>query len=71
MGQWGLCYAGRCTASKLGYSTDFIAPSSTIGSDFNGDISEGLADTVIEGLTYALILNPRVLSYSVSCLCSG
>lgn len=56
MGQWGLCFAGRCSSTGLGYNTDYITSNSAIGQNQNGvfDFNNQFGDTIVEGLTYAL-----------------
>ncbi|KAK4051556.1 hypothetical protein OIV83_002696 [Microbotryomycetes sp. JL201] len=68
MGNWGYCYGNACTSSKLGYNLDFITQGSAIG---NSNVNIGnfnFGDTVVEGLTYALVLNPIAAGFAALAL---
>ncbi|KAK4056383.1 hypothetical protein OIO90_002526 [Microbotryomycetes sp. JL221] len=68
MGQWGYCFGNSCTGSSLGYNLDFITQGSAIGND-NVDIGNfDFGDTVVEGLTYALVLNPIAAGFAAIAL---
>ncbi|KAH8930169.1 pali-domain-containing protein [Atractiella rhizophila] len=61
LGTWGLCIAGSCSKAKLGYDLD--ADSLLNIGGLAKDALGGIPNSLIKGLTYALVIHPVAAAF--------